>query len=130
VTSSTTAAVIIKVEGATLRILDQNGTSRVVSPQQVTLRRENKNFAVASDSSGNDIRVGDAMKESDGEVSYCVPSLRKLAHLVSIGKERLSISSARFSFSCTTGNYPRIMGSSSLVRLHWFLSHRSLPPVI
>jgi len=67
--SSTTASVIIKVEGGTLRVLDQNGTSRVVSPQQVTLRRENKNFAVASDSQDNDMRVGDAMKEADGEVS-------------------------------------------------------------
>jgi transcription elongation factor SPT5 len=52
-----------------LRVLDQNGTVRVVSPQQVTLRRENKNFAVAPDSQGNDMRVGDAMKEVEGEVS-------------------------------------------------------------
>ena len=78
--SSTTAAVIIKVEGATLRVLDQNGTTRVVSPQQVTLRRENKNFAVASDSQGNDMRVGDAMKETDGEVSVGAFSARHLSH--------------------------------------------------
>ena len=52
-----------------LRILDQNGAVRVLGPSQITPRRENKNFAVASDSQGNDMRVGDAMKETEGEVS-------------------------------------------------------------
>jgi transcription elongation factor SPT5 len=60
----------MKVEGGTLRVLDQNGAVRIVSPQQVSLRRENKRFAVASDSQGADMRVGDAMKEVDGEVHY------------------------------------------------------------
>lgn len=52
-----------------LRILDQNGAVRLLTPQQVTPRRENKNFAVASDAQGNDMKVGDAMKETEGEVS-------------------------------------------------------------
>lgn len=68
--SSATAAVVIKVEGAMLRIMDQNGAIRVVTPHEVTARRDNKNFAVATDSSGNEMKVGDAMKEVSGEVSY------------------------------------------------------------
>jgi transcription elongation factor SPT5 len=49
-------------------VLDQNGTIRVVATTQVTLRRDNAKFATASDSTGFDMRVGDAMKEVDGEV--------------------------------------------------------------
>ncbi|WVR08642.1 transcription elongation factor SPT5 [Kwoniella sp. DSM 27419] len=64
---STTAAVVTKVEGALLRILDQNGASKSVTPDQVTLRRDNKRFAVATDSQGNDMKVGDNMKETEGE---------------------------------------------------------------
>lgn len=64
-----TAAVITKVDGALLRVIDQNGGVRQVSPQQISLRRENKDFAVATDSQGNDMKVGDAMREIDGEVS-------------------------------------------------------------
>ena len=60
---------IYKIEGDVLRVLDQNGTVRTVIPQQVTLRRENKEFAVATDSQNNEMRVGDAMKETEGEVS-------------------------------------------------------------
>jgi transcription elongation factor SPT5 len=59
--------VVIKIEGALLRILDQNGISRMVSPNQVTARREAKNYAVGSDSQGNEFRVGDFMKETSGE---------------------------------------------------------------
>ena len=58
----------MKVEGGVLRVLDQNGAVRVVSPQQVNIRRENKEYAVAADSQGNDMKVGDAMKEVEGEV--------------------------------------------------------------
>ncbi|WWC92361.1 uncharacterized protein L201_007318 [Kwoniella dendrophila CBS 6074] len=64
---STTAAVVTKVEGALLRVLDQNGAARSVTPDQVTLRRDNKRFAVATDSQGNDMKVGDNMKETEGE---------------------------------------------------------------
>jgi transcription elongation factor SPT5 len=39
----------------------------MVSPNQVTARRESKNYAVGSDSQGNEFRVGDFMKESAGE---------------------------------------------------------------
>ncbi len=44
----------------------------MVSPSQVTPRRENKDFAVATDSQGHDMRVGDQMKEVDGEVSRSI----------------------------------------------------------
>ncbi|WRT70749.1 uncharacterized protein IL334_007748 [Kwoniella shivajii] len=64
---STTAAVVTKVEGALLRVLDQNGAARSVTPDQVTIRRDNKRFAVATDSQGNDMKVGDNMKETEGE---------------------------------------------------------------
>jgi transcription elongation factor SPT5 len=52
--------------------MDQNGAVRVVTPSEVTARRDNKNFAVAQDSNGNDMKVGDAMKEVGGEVSLLV----------------------------------------------------------
>ncbi|WWC98489.1 transcription elongation factor SPT5 [Kwoniella sp. B9012] len=64
---STTAAVVTKIEGALLRVLDQNGAARSVTPDQVTLRRDNKRLAVATDSQGNDMKVGDNMKETEGE---------------------------------------------------------------
>lgn len=58
---------VIKIEGPLLRILDQNGIARMVSPNQVTARRESKNFAVATDSQSHEVRVGDFMKETTGE---------------------------------------------------------------
>jgi transcription elongation factor SPT5 len=64
---STTAAVVTKIEGKNLRIVDQNGLGRVVGTNEVTLRRDNARFAVATDSAGNEMKVGDAMKEVDGE---------------------------------------------------------------
>ncbi|EIW70126.1 hypothetical protein TREMEDRAFT_71529 [Tremella mesenterica DSM 1558] len=64
---STTAAVIFKIDGNVLRVLDQNGTVRTVSPQQVALRRDNKQYAVATDAQGNEMRVGNLMKETEGE---------------------------------------------------------------
>ncbi|WVO17410.1 transcription elongation factor SPT5 [Cryptococcus depauperatus] len=65
---STTAAVVTKVEGGLLKVLDQNGTPKSVSPEQISLRRDNKRYAVASDSQGNDMKVGDSMKETEGEM--------------------------------------------------------------
>jgi hypothetical protein len=103
----------MKVEGGTLRILDQNGAVRVLSPQQVTIRRENKNFAVAADSQGNDMRVGDAMKELDGEVGYG----HDLADS-SIAKERSSTFSDPSSSSCSTGRLRRTMVYSWLELKH------------
>lgn len=70
---STTAAVIVKIEGSMLRVIDQNGGVRLVSPQQVSIRRESRDFAVATDSQGNDMKAGDAMREVDGEVSPPMP---------------------------------------------------------
>lgn len=64
---STTAAVVTKIEGKSLRIVDQNGLGRVVGSNEITLRRDNARFAVATDSAGNEMKVGDAMKEVDGE---------------------------------------------------------------
>lgn len=64
---STTAAVIVKIEGRSLRVLDQNGIARTVSSNEVSLRRDNARYAVATDSAGQDMKVGDAMKEVDGE---------------------------------------------------------------
>ena len=66
--SSTTAAVIIKVEGGMLRIMDQDGAVRLVRPQQVASRREKKEYVSATDSQQNEMRPGDAMKETQGEV--------------------------------------------------------------
>lgn len=109
-TSSSTSGVIVKIEGALLRILDQNGGVRVMSPSQVTPRRENKNFAVATDSQGNDMRVGDQMKEVEGEVSATVAA--ELSLMNSNAKEKSSTSSARSLSSFTTGTCLKTMECS------------------
>lgn len=49
--------------------MDQNGQTRLVKPQQISMRRDS-NRAIAVDSEGHEIRIHDNMKEVDGEVSH------------------------------------------------------------
>ena len=48
-------------------MLDQNGEVRLVQPHQISMRRDS-NRAIATDAEGYELRVGDNMKENDGEV--------------------------------------------------------------
>ncbi|KAF8524357.1 transcription elongation factor Spt5 [Hysterangium stoloniferum] len=61
-----TVGVIFKTERDTFRVLDQNGQVRVVHPHQITMGRDSRR-AIATDSSGHELRIGDNVKEIDGE---------------------------------------------------------------
>ncbi|KAK9768889.1 transcription elongation factor spt5 [Basidiobolus ranarum] len=62
-----TVGVITKIDRDTCRILDQNGNVRNIQPHQISASRDSRR-AVAVDSQGNNIRVGDQVKEIDGEM--------------------------------------------------------------
>ncbi|TFL05740.1 hypothetical protein BDV98DRAFT_522976 [Pterulicium gracile] len=61
-----TVGVIFKTERDSFRVMDQNGQTRLVKPQQISMRRDS-NRAIAVDSEGHEIRIHDNMKEVDGE---------------------------------------------------------------
>ncbi|KAL7284752.1 hypothetical protein ACG7TL_002059 [Trametes sanguinea] len=61
-----TVGVIFKTERDSFRVLDQNGQVRLVQPHQITMRRDS-NRAIATDSEGHELRIGDNVKEVDGE---------------------------------------------------------------
>ncbi|KAL5478474.1 SPT5 [Sanghuangporus weigelae] len=61
-----TVGVIFKTERESFRVLDQNGQVRVVQPHQIAMRRDS-NRAIATDSEGHELRVGDNVKEVEGE---------------------------------------------------------------
>lgn len=63
-----TVGVIFKTERDSFRVLDQNGEVRVVKPHQISMRRDS-NRAIATDAEGHELRVGDNVKEREGEVS-------------------------------------------------------------
>ena len=71
--SQQTVGVIFKTERDSFRVLDQNGQVRLVQPHQITMRR-NSNRAIAVDSEGHELRIGDNVKEVDGEVRATVAS--------------------------------------------------------
>ncbi|TIA89435.1 hypothetical protein E3P99_02087 [Wallemia hederae] len=61
-----TAGVIFKTEHNQFKVLDQNGIVRTVGPRQISMRRDSRR-AVATDSENHDIRIGDMVKEVEGE---------------------------------------------------------------
>lgn len=63
--------VIYKTERDSFRVLDQNGGIRLVKPHQISMRRDTHR-AIALDSEGQELRVGDSVKEVDGEVRACI----------------------------------------------------------
>jgi transcription elongation factor SPT5 len=69
--SNQTVGVIFKTERDSFRVLDQNGQLRLVQPRQISMRRDS-NRAIATDSEGYELRVGDNMKENDGEVRIII----------------------------------------------------------
>ena len=74
--SHQTVGVIFKTERDSFRVLDQNGQARLVQPHQITMRKDS-NRAIAVDSEGHELRIGDNVKEVDGEVRI----LRHCVHL-------------------------------------------------
>lgn len=67
--SAQTVGVIYKTERDSFRVLDQNGSVRLVQPQQISMRRDSRR-AIANDAQGHEIRPGDDLKESEGEVRF------------------------------------------------------------
>ena len=65
--SMQTVGVIFKTERDSFRVLDQNGQVRLVKPHQISMRKDSRR-AIATDSEGHELRVGDNVKEIDGEV--------------------------------------------------------------
>ena len=66
--SQQTVGVIYRVERDSFRVLDHNGQVRLVQPHQITMRKDNRRV-VSTDANGHELRVGDNVKETDGEVS-------------------------------------------------------------
>ena len=65
--SQQTVGVICRVERDSFRVLDQNGHVRLVQPHQITMRKDNRRV-ISTDVNGHELRVGDNVKEADGEV--------------------------------------------------------------
>jgi transcription elongation factor SPT5 len=51
-----------------MRVLDQNASVRAILPSQVTNKIETRRAAVATDRNGSEIRVGDSIRETSGEM--------------------------------------------------------------
>lgn len=65
----TTAGVIFQVERDALKVLDQNGSVRSLRPHQIGGKPTgDPRRAVGLDRNDHDFRVGDQMKEADGEI--------------------------------------------------------------
>src|SRR5690606_14109023 len=63
---ASTVACVIRVDKASLKVLDQNGDTRTVLHSQVADKISRRN-AVATDRNGSEVRVGDTVKEVAGE---------------------------------------------------------------
>ncbi|KAG4306123.1 hypothetical protein PORY_000111 [Pneumocystis oryctolagi] len=59
-----TIACITKIDGNLLRVLDQNGLSRTILPNQISMKHESKN-SVSTDKNGLEIHIGDIVKDVD-----------------------------------------------------------------
>jgi transcription elongation factor SPT5 len=66
--SPATVACVIKSDRESMRVLDQNGSVRTILPSQVTNKIEARRTAVATDRNGSEIRVGDSIRETSGEL--------------------------------------------------------------
>ncbi|KAJ3837350.1 hypothetical protein F5878DRAFT_726124 [Lentinula raphanica] len=65
-----TVGVIYKTHQSSFLILTQHSQSRLVQPHQISLKKSDKStslHSIATDSQGFEIRVGDMMKEAEGE---------------------------------------------------------------
>ena len=62
-----TVGCVTKVDRESLRILDQNGSTRSVMPSQISNKIERRRHAVATDRTGSEIRTDDTVREVGGE---------------------------------------------------------------
>ena len=62
-----TVGCVTKVDRESLRILDQNGSTRSVMPSQISNKIEKRRNAVATDRNGSEIRIDDTVREIGGE---------------------------------------------------------------
>ena len=62
-----TVACVTKVDRESLRVLDQNGSTRSVMPSQISNKIEKRRNAVATDRNGSEIRMDDTVREIGGE---------------------------------------------------------------
>ncbi|KAL9099446.1 MAG: hypothetical protein Q9163_005058 [Psora crenata] len=62
-----TVGCVTKVDRESLRVLDQNGSTRSVMPSQVSNKIERRRHAVATDRNGSEIRTDDTVREISGE---------------------------------------------------------------
>ena len=65
--SVNTVACIIKLERDAYQIMDQAGSVRTIFPRQISMKIENKK-TIATDRDGFELRVGDKVKEIEGEL--------------------------------------------------------------
>ena len=92
--SNQTVGVIFKTERDSFRVLDQNGQVRLVQPHQISMRRDS-NRAIATDAEGYELRVGDNMKENDGEVSS-TPLISRCFHFLCSSRCSCSVGKVAF----------------------------------
>ena len=62
-----TVGCVTKVDRESLRVLDQNGSSRSIMPSQISNKIEKRRHAVATDRNGSEIRTDDTVREIGGE---------------------------------------------------------------
>ena len=62
-----TVGCVTKVDRESLRVLDQNGSTRSVMPSQISNKIERRRHAVATDRHGSEIRMDDTVREVGGE---------------------------------------------------------------
>ena len=62
-----TVGCVTKVDRESLRVLDQNGSTRSIMPSQISNKIERRRHAVATDRNGSEIRTDDTVRELGGE---------------------------------------------------------------
>ena len=62
-----TVGCVTKVDRESLRVLDQNGSTRSIMPSQISNKIERRRHAVATDRNGSEIRSDDTVREIGGE---------------------------------------------------------------
>ena len=62
-----TVGCVTKVDRESLRVLDQNGSTRSIMPSQISNKLERRRHAVATDRNGSEIRTDDTVREIGGE---------------------------------------------------------------
>ncbi|KAI9843960.1 MAG: transcription elongation factor spt5 [Sclerophora amabilis] len=64
---ASTVGIVIRVDRESLRVLDQNGSTRTLMPSQISNKLERRRNAVATDRNGSEIRNDDTVREVGGE---------------------------------------------------------------